>query len=185
MMLPIYTYGQPVLKKIAKDIDKNYKGLNEIIENMFETMDKSEGVGLAAPQIGLSIRLIVIDATPMAEEEKSLENFKKVLINAQIIEEDGTEWYYKEGCLSVPGIREEIKRKPNIRIQYYDENFKFYDEKYDGIKARIIQHEHDHLEGKLLIDRLNPLKKRLLKSKLNNIIKGNVEVKYKVKFAKK
>ncbi len=185
MMLPIYTYGQPVLKKIAKDIDKDYKGLFEIIENMFETMNNSEGVGLAAPQIGLSIRLFVIEATPMAEEEKSLEGFKKVLINAKIIEENGSEWYYQEGCLSVPGIREDIKRKPNIRIQYYDENFKFYDEKYDGIKARIIQHEHDHLEGKLLIDRLNPLKKRLLKSKLNNIIKGNVEVKYKIKFAKK
>lgn len=185
MIFPVYTYGQPILKKVAQEIDENYEGLQELINNMFETMESSDGVGLAAPQIGLSIRLIVIDAAAMAEDEDSLKNFRKVLINPKIISETGVEWAYEEGCLSVPGIREEIKRKPDIHIQYYDENFKLHDEKYDGIKARIIQHEYDHLEGILLVDRLNPLKKRLLKARLNNIIKGNVDVKYKIKFAKK
>ncbi len=185
MILPVYTYGQPVLKKTAKDIDKNYQDLDKLIENMKDTMNNAEGVGLAAPQIGLSIRLIVIDASAMAEDEKSLEGFKKVLINPKIIEEKGVEWAYTEGCLSVPDIREEIKRKPEIRIQYYDQDFNFFDEEYEGIKARIIQHEYDHLEGKLLVDRINPLRKRLLNSKLKNIIKGKIDVKYKIKPVKK
>lgn len=185
MVLPIYVYGSQVLKKIATDIPKNYPDLNILIENMFDTMKHSEGVGLAAPQIGKSIRLFVIDASPMAEDEPSLKDFKKVFINAKIIEEKGEEWYYNEGCLSVPNIREDIKRKPEVHITYYDENFIFYDEWFDGIKARIIQHEYDHLEATLLVDRLSQIRKRILKRKLSDISCGNVDVKYKIIYPNK
>ncbi len=184
MILPIYIYGHPVLKKKAEEITKDYPNLLKLIDDMFETMDKAEGVGLAAPQIGLSIRLIVIDAAPMADEEddkEKLKEFEKVFINLKIVEEEGEEWLYKEGCLSVPNIREEIRRKEKIHVQYYDENWNFFDEWYDGMKARIIQHEHDHLEGIVLPDRLSALKKRLLKSRLTNISIGKFEPKYKVK----
>ncbi|MCK4664826.1 MAG: peptide deformylase [Bacteroidales bacterium] len=183
MILPVYGYGTPVLRKVAKEIDKNFDKLNELIQNMTETMHQSDGVGLAAPQIGKSIRLFIIDASPLEEDDESLKDFKKTFINAQIIEEEGKEWDFKEGCLSLPGIREEVRRKPKIRIQYYDENFNFYDEYYNGIKARIIQHEHDHTEGILFTDRLSPLKKRLLKARLTAITKGKVSIEYKMKFA--
>lgn len=185
MILPILSYGNAVLKKKAEEIGKSYPNLKELIENMFETLYAAPGVGLAAPQIGLSIRLIVIDATGYSDENNpELNGFKKVFINAKIVEEEGEEWLFNEGCLSFPTLREDISRMPKIHIQYYDEEFKFHDEKYDGILARIIQHEYDHTEGKAFIDRLSPLKKQLIKGKLNDIMTGNVDVSYKMKFAK-
>ena len=181
MIYPVQVYGMPVLRKRAKEIDEDYENLQQIIADMFETMRYSDGIGLAAPQIGLSIRLIVIDASPLEDEEDpSLQDFIKVFINPEIIEEEGEEWLFNEGCLSVPTLREEVSRKPNIRIQYYDENFNFLDERYDGTKARIIQHEYDHLNGILFTDRVAPLKKRLLKSKLTAISKGKVDINYKI-----
>ncbi|MBI5218034.1 MAG: peptide deformylase [Bacteroidia bacterium] len=186
MILPILIYGHPVLKKVSKDIDKNYKDLDVLVANMFETMRKADGVGLAASQVGLSIRLIVIDATPLAEDNdvENLKEFQKVLINAEIIEEDGGEWLYKEGCLSVPTLREEVKRKQRVHIRYYDEKWQFHDDWFDGHKARIIQHEYDHLEGILFPDRFSSLKKRILKGKLTAISKGKFETKYKVNIIK-
>jgi peptide deformylase len=180
MIYPIHVYGSPVLRKVAEEIDENYPDLQTIIQDMWRSMEISDGVGLAAPQIGLSIRLFVIDTEPMSDDDESLKNFRKVFINAKIVEESGDAWSYNEGCLSVPTIREDVVRKSTIRIQYYDENFNFFDEVFDGIKARVIQHEYDHLQGKLLIDHVSPLKKRLLKRKLNDISKGNVEVNYKI-----
>ncbi len=182
MLLPITAYGHPTLKKIALDIDKNYPNLDVIIKDMFETMYFSKGVGLAAPQVDLSIRLLTIDATPYATDYPEVKNFKKVMINAHIIEEEGLEWSFNEGCLSVPDIREDVVRKPKIRIQYVDENFNAFDEVFDGIIARIIQHEYDHLEGILFVERLTSLKKMLLKRKLLEISKGNIKVDYRMKF---
>jgi peptide deformylase len=183
MVLPVFAYGHPVLRKIAKDVEKDDKDLKGFIEDLFETMNYSDGVGLAAPQVGKSIRVFVIDASPMAEDDPTLEDFKKIFINAKIVEENGDKWTFNEGCLSIPGIREDVDRHPEIRIQYYDENWEYHDEKYDGIKARIIQHEYDHLDGVLFPDRLAPLKKRLLKARLTAITKGNVDINYKMKFA--
>jgi peptide deformylase len=186
MILPIISYGDPILKKKAQEIGKSYPNLKELIDNMFETMYAAPGVGLAAPQIGLSIRLITIDATGYSDEDNpQLDGFKRAFINAQIIEEEGEEWLFNEGCLSFPTLREDILRKPKIHIQYYDENFEYHDEWFDGILARIIQHEYDHTEGIVFIDRLSSLKKQLIKGKLNDIMTGNVEVNYKMKFAKK
>lgn len=184
MILPIVAYGDPILTEVAKDIDKDYPNLKELIDNMFETMYQAPGVGLAAPQVGLSIRLIVIDASDFADEDESVNGFKKVFINAKMIEEEGEEWIFNEGCLSFPKLREDVERKPNIRIQYYDENFEFHDDRFDGIKARIIQHEYDHVEGILLVDRIDPFKKLLLKRKLSDISKGNVKIGYKIKYYK-
>ena len=161
------------------EINKDYPGLNQSIEDLFETMYNSEGMGLAAPQIGKSIRLFVIDGKPMAEDEPSLADFKKVFINAHISERCGELQPMNEGCLSIPGIREEVMRESHIRISYYDENWQFYDEVYEGYKARIIQHEYDHLQGILFTDKVNPLKRRLLKSKLIAISKGKFEASYK------
>ena len=152
---------------------------------MFETMYSSKGVGLAAPQINKSIRLFVIDASPFADEYPELEGWKKVFINPQILVEEGEEWDFNEGCLSIPGIREDVERKPELILEYEDENFELHEEKFDGVVARVIQHEYDHLEGILFTDHLSPLKKRLLKGKLNDISKGIVDVNYKMKFAKK
>lgn len=191
MILPIVAYGAPVLKREGEEIDENYENLKELIENMFETMYEANGVGLAAPQIDKSIRLFIVDASPFAEVEEGeepdpmaegLEDFKKVFINPIIEEEDGEEWAFNEGCLSIPNIREEVMRKPKIRISYYDENWQYKEEEYDGYAARIIQHEYDHVEGVLFTDHLSPLKKRLLKKKLTNIAKGEVDVKYRMKF---
>lgn len=182
MILPITAYGHPILKKVAQDIDKNYPDLDNIIKNMFETMYYSKGVGLAAPQVDLSIRLLVIDATPYSEDFPETKDFKKVMINAHIIEETGAEWAFNEGCLSVPDIREDILRKPKIRIQYCDENFNQFEKEFDGVAARIIQHEYDHLEGILFVERLAPLKKMLLKRRLTDITKGNIKVDYRMKF---
>lgn len=184
MILPIVAYGDPVLKKVCGDIDEDYNDLNELIKNMFETMENANGVGLAAPQVGLNIRLFVVDASPLAEDEenKDLEGFRKVFINAEINEENGKEWKFNEGCLSIPEIREDVDRKPEIKISYFDEKFTYKEEKISGIAARIIQHEYDHIEGILFTEHLNPLKRRLLKRKLTDISKGNINVNYKMKF---
>ncbi len=182
MTYPVYVYGSPVLRKVAGPVEEDMNGLSRLIEDMFETMYKSDGVGLAAPQVGISKRIFVIDASPMAEENPELEGFKKAFINPVILYREGDEWPFNEGCLSIPNIREDVNRPSDIEIEYYDENFKFYREKFDGIKARIIQHEYDHLEGILFVDRINPLKKRILRGKLNAISKGKVDISYKIKF---
>lgn len=191
MILPVVAYGNPVLKKVAEEIDEDYKDLNKLIADMFETMYEASGVGLAAPQINKSIRLFIVDASPFAEVEEGeepdpmaegLEGFKKVFINPIIEEESGEEWAFAEGCLSIPKLREDVMRKPNIKISYYDENWDFKEEEYDGYAARIIQHEYDHVEGVLFTDYLSPLKKRMLKKKLVNISKGDIEVPYRMKF---
>ena len=184
MILPIVAYGDPVLKKEAEFIEEDYPNLQQLIEDMFETMYQANGVGLAAPQIGKSIRLFVIDGTPFSEdgENPEMEGFKKVFINAEIIEEEGKIWAFNEGCLSIPGIREDVYRKPKLKIRYNDENFNEIEETYEGLAARIIQHEYDHIEGILFTDLLKPLTKRLLKGKLSGISKGNVKVDYKMSF---
>jgi peptide deformylase len=182
MILPIVAYGDPVLRKETEEIDKDYPDLDMLIEDMFETMYNAQGVGLAAPQIGKSIRLFIVDADPFAEDEPELEGFKKVFINPIIIKEEGEEWKFNEGCLSIPGIREYVSRKPKITIEYYDENWNLKEETYDGLAARVIQHEYDHIEGILFTDKLSPLKRKLLKNKLNNIAKGNIKVNYRMRF---
>ncbi len=183
MKFPIIAYGDPVLRRKATAIDPDeYPHIKELIENMFETMYAARGVGLAAPQVGLSMRLFVIDATPFADEDDTLKDFKKVFINANILEEDGEEWPFNEGCLSIPDIREDINRKATLRLSYYDENFKHHEETFSGMAARVIQHEYDHIEGKLFTDKLSPLRKRLIEKKLNDISKGIVDVEYKMKF---
>lgn len=182
MKLPIIAYGDPVLKKVAQDITPDYPGLGELIENMFETMYAAHGVGIAAPQVGLSIRLFVIDATPFADDESELKDFKKVFINAHVVEETGDKWAFNEGCLSIPDIREDVNRQQGVTISYYDENFNHHQETYTGLAARVIQHEYDHIEGKLFTDKLSPLRRAMLKSRLDAISKGNVKVDYKMKF---
>ena len=189
MILPIVAIGDPVLKRVADKIDKDHEGLSDLIENMFETMYKANGVGLAAPQVGKSIRLFIVDAAPFAEDgeegTEKLKNFKKVFINAKIVDETGEEWGFNEGCLSIPGIREEVFRNEKIKIHYYDEKFKEHTESFDGYAARIIQHEYDHIEGILFTDLISPLRKRMLKRKIEEITKGEVDVAYKMKFPKK
>lgn len=183
-ILPIVAYGDPVLKKMAEEIDENYEGLEDLINNMFETMYNASGVGLAAPQIGLSIRLFIVDATPFSDEHPELDGFTKVFINPIILEETGKKWDFNEGCLSIPGIREDVSREPKILIEYYDENWELKEETFDGIAARIIQHEYDHIEGVLFTDRLPALKRRMLKGRLNDITRGNVDVDYRMRFPK-
>jgi peptide deformylase len=191
MILPIVAYGDPVLKKEAEEIEQDYPHLQQLIEDMFETMYEASGVGLAAPQVGRSIRLFVIDGSPFAEDEDEeepdpraadMEGFKRVFINPIIEEEEGKEWPFSEGCLSIPKIREEVLRKERIRVTYYDEKWELHDEWFDGYKARIIQHEYDHIEGILFTDHLSVLKKRLLTKRLSNISQGVVNVDYKMKF---
>ena len=189
MIVPIVAYGDPVLRKVGEDIDTNYPKIKELIANMWETMYNANGVGLAAPQIGLAIRLFIVDTTPFADDEelseveqKALDGFKKVFINAQIEEETGNDWSFNEGCLSIPDIREDIIRKDTIAVTYLDENFKKHTETYNGILARVIQHEYDHIEGVLFTDKISSLKKRLLKGKLGNISKGKISVDYRMRF---
>ncbi|MCX6223503.1 MAG: peptide deformylase [Bacteroidia bacterium] len=182
MILPVYAFGSPVLRKIAVDIAPEYAGLSELVENMFETMKAADGVGLAAPQVGLPIRLFVMDARIYAEHEPSLADFRKVFINAHIVEKGGEEELIEEGCLSIPNIHEDILRRGKIRISYVDESFSPFEEWYEGMAARIIQHEYDHLDGIMFPDLVNPLKKTLLRSKLRDISKGKVAVKYKMIF---
>lgn len=183
MILPIYTYGHPVLRKDGEIITKDYPKLKELIDNMIETMIEAPGVGLTAHQVGVPIRLITIDASAFAEDEPELEDFKRVMINAEVIEESGEEWLFNEGCLSFPLIREDVMRKPVVKVKYFNENFEEQIETLDGIAARIFQHEYDHSRGELFIDKLSPLRKRMLKSKLNDIIKGKIKASYRVKFA--
>ena len=189
MILPIVAYGDSVLKKKAIDIKKNYPELKKLISNMFKTMYAAQGVGLAAPQVGLSIRLFIIDTFPFSEEESlsdadknQLKSFKKTFINPEIIEENGSNWNFNEGCLSIPNVREEITRKSEIKIRYLDENFKTHIDKYDGLVARVIQHEYDHIEGVLFTDKVSNFKKRLIKSKLKSITLGKVDVNYAMRF---
>jgi peptide deformylase len=189
MILPIRAYGDPVLKKVAKDIEPGHPGLEQLISDMFETMYEANGVGLAAPQIGQSIRLFIVDASPFAEdedgkptEEAHLKDFKKVFINPYIVEEEGEEWGFEEGCLSIPGIREEVYRAERIVLQYQDEQFNEHEEEFSGFAARVIQHEHDHLDGILFTDHLAPLRQRLLQGKLRDIGKGKCDARYKMRF---
>ncbi|HOI86914.1 MAG TPA: peptide deformylase [Lentimicrobium sp.] len=182
MIMPIVAYGHPTLRKKAEDITKDYPGLQQLIADMFETMYVSNGVGLAAPQVNRSIRLIVMDATPYADEFPGETNLKRVFINAKIVEETGEEWSFNEGCLSIPEIREDVMRRSELRMQYYDENFEFHDERITGVLARVIQHEYDHLEGILFVDRINPLRKIMLKRKLTEITKGMVKTDYRMLF---
>jgi len=186
MILPVHVYGMPVLRKRAKEIEPDFEDLDQLIENMFETMYYADGVGLAAPQIGKSLRLIVIDASEIEDEsDPSLKDFKIVLINPKILEEEGEKWEFIEGCLSLPNIREEVYRKPNIVLEYYDRDLNRHEEEFDGVKARIIQHENDHLDGILFIDKIAPIRKRLLQSKLKAISKGLGEINYKIVHPKK
>ncbi|MGY8923117.1 MAG: peptide deformylase [Flavobacteriales bacterium] len=192
MILPIVAYGAPVLKKEAAEISKNYPNLDRLIENMWETMYASNGVGLAAPQIGLSIRLFVVDTAPFSGDDEldeleaiKLKSFKKVFINPELIEEDGPIWEFNEGCLSIPDVREDVSRHDRIMIHYFDEQFEEQRLMLTGLSARVVQHEYDHIEGVLFTDHLTPLKRRLLKNRLNSISKGTIQVDYPMKFPKK
>jgi len=189
MILPIIAYGDPVLRKVGVDIDKADPNLAALIENMKETMVQAQGVGLAAPQIGKAIRLFIVDTSPFGadedledEERAFLSNFKKTFINAKILSEAGDEWAFSEGCLSIPDIREDVFRQEKVTIEYFDENFVKHTDVLDGIAARVVQHEYDHIEGILFTDKISSLKKRLIKKKLENISKGNVNPDYRMKF---
>lgn len=183
MVYPIVVYGDPVLRKKAVEIEKG-TDLTQLLEDLYETMHSAQGIGLAAPQIGKSIRLFVVDGTALNkdddEAEGGLENFKQAFINPVMLEEQGTPWDFEEGCLSIPNIREKISRKDTIKIKYYDEQWNLKTEEFDGMKARVIQHEYDHIEGKLFIDYLTPLRKRMLKGKLTDISKGDVKTEYRI-----
>jgi len=186
MTYPIYLYGHPVLRKETKDISPDYPNLSSLLENMYETMYKADGVGLAAPQIGLEDRILVVDLVSCAEADPSCADFKKAFINAHIIEREGEEEIMEEGCLSIPNIHEKVARPSRIRLQYLDENLNPHDEVFEGYKARVIQHEYDHLDGILFVDRISGIRKQLIRSKLNKIMSGNVNCSYKVKrFPKK
>ena len=182
MFLPIIAYGSDVLRKKCIEINSDYPELDILLENMWETMYESSGVGLAAPQINRAIRIFLIDTEPFMEEDEEENSIKKVFINPTILEEEGEEWSFNEGCLSIPDIREEVIRKSIITIKYQDENFEWHTDTFDGFTARVIQHEYDHIEGKLFIDYISPLRKRMIKRKLVNISKGNIEVGYRMKF---
>ncbi len=184
MILPIYAFGMDVLRRKADSINSQYEGLQALINNMFDTMYGSNGIGLAAPQIGLSIRLFIVDGCKI-DDDKTTKNLKQVFINAKMIQEFDAPWEYEEGCLSIPFVRADVKRSSKITLQYVDENFIEKTETYEGVAARIIQHEYDHIEGILFTDRISPLKRSMLKKKLQNISKGFVQVAYKMKFPKK
>lgn len=190
MILPIYGYGEAVLRKVCEDIPQDYSNLTETLSNMYETMYNAYGVGLAAPQVGLAIRLFVIDTTPFAESDEvskeeavQLKDFKQTFINAKIIKEEGEIWGFNEGCLSIPDVREDVFRHDTITIEYFDENFVKKTETYNGLKARVIQHEYDHIEGILFTDHLSMLKKKLVGKKLQNIMEGKARPDYRMKFA--
>ena len=192
MILPIYGYGDPVLRKVGEDISSEYPNLQEIIVNMYETMYNAYGVGLAAPQVGLAIRLFVIDTEPFsdsedltAEEQNQLKGFKQTFINAKMLKEEGEEWGFNEGCLSIPDVREDVYRQEKITLEFYDENFNKKTEVYDGLIARVIQHEYDHIEGILFTDKIAMLKKTLIKKKLQNIMDGKARPDYRMKFCNK
>ncbi len=189
MVLPVVAYGDPVLRKVSHEIDQDYKNLNELIENMFDTMYDSNGVGIAAPQIGKDIRLFIVDCSPFEEDEDyedvkdELKNFKRIFINPkQIGSSEGDEWTFTEGCLSIPNIHEDVTRPESVTLEYFDENWEKHTETFSDIRARVIQHEYDHLEGKLFIDYISSFKKKLISNKLKNITKGKVNTSYKMKF---
>ena len=189
MILPIVGYGDPVLRKVGEDIAADYPNLKELIFNMFDTMYNAYGIGLAAPQVGLPIRLFVIDMVPFSddedmspEEQQKLKTCKKAFINAKILKEEGELWSFNEGCLSIPNVREDVSRHERITVQYQDEDFNIHTEVFDGLTARVIQHEYDHIEGVLFTDHLSPLKKKLLLKRLGNITQGAIQVDYKMSF---
>ncbi|AEW86051.1 peptide deformylase [Flavobacterium columnare] len=191
MIYPIVGYGDPVLRKVGENISEDYPNLKEVIANMYETMYKAHGVGLAAPQVGLAIRLFIVDTEPFSdtedlskEEATQLKGFKKTFINAKILKEEGEEWAFNEGCLSIPDVREDVYRHERITIEYFDENFVKKTEVYDGLVARVIQHEYDHIEGVLFTDKISTLKKTLIKKKLQNIMEGKARPDYRMRFAK-
>lgn len=181
MILPIYLYGQSVLRKVTEDITPDYPELKKLIQDMFETVEQAEGIGLAAPQIGLPIRLVIIDLTPLADESPECADFKKVYINAHIIETSEETDSMDEGCLSLPGIHEKVTRPSRIHVQYMDENFVEHDEWVDGFLARVMQHEFDHLEGKVFVDRISPLRRQMNKNRLSNLLNGKAHCTYKTK----
>lgn len=192
MILPILGYGSPVLRVVGERLSSDYPNLKETIANMYETMYNAYGVGLAAPQVGLSIRLFVIDTTPFSDDEDlpdaeqiELKGFKRTFINAKMLKEEGEEWGFNEGCLSIPDVREDVYRKEKITIEYYDEDFNLKTEVFDGLIARVIQHEYDHIEGILFTDLISSLKKQLVKKKLQNIMEGKTRPDYKMKFCNK
>lgn len=189
MIYPVVAYGDPVLRKKAKEVTPDYPNLEQIIENMWETMYDASGVGIAAPQVGMPLRIFVIDAAPFADdpdldarEQEVLKGFKKVFLNAQVIEESGEEWAFNEGCLSIPNVREDVFRQEQVTIKYHDEHFNEHTETFTGLAARVVQHEYDHIEGVLFTDKISSLKKRLIKGKLANISKGKVRVDYRMRF---
>ena len=183
MILPIYAFGYKVLKKEAKPIEKDHEKLEELIANMWDTMYNANGVGLAGPQVGLSLRIFMVDTAQMEKDEDEIKKgIKKTFINAEILEEEGEFWAYEEGCLSIPHIRGDVERQKKIKIKYFDENFVEHIEEYDGINARVIQHEYDHIEGKLFTEKLKPLKKKMIKRKLEKIRAGKIETEYRMKF---
>ncbi len=199
MILPIVVYGDPVLRKMGEDIDKNYEDLDQLIKDMFETMYKAKGVGLAAPQVGKAIRLFIVDTHPFAEvdeddededeeftaeERKELEAFKRVFINARVVSEEGSEWKFNEGCLSIPKIREDVLRKPEVVLEYVDEKFKKHKDTFTGVIARVIQHEYDHINGILFTDKISPFKRKMIAGKLADISKGKISADYKIKVYK-
>ena len=181
MILPITAYGNPILRKETEDIDENYPNLSALLENMFETMKNAEGVGLAAPQIGLNIRLFIVDLSCLAEENPEFADYKKVMINPEMVEMFGDDVSMEEGCLSLPSVSETVVRKNKVVINYLDENFVEHEEEYTGFPARVIQHEYDHLEGKLFVDRISGIRRQLIRGKLNNISSGKVNCKYRLK----
>jgi len=182
MILPIYAYGQPVLTKIGADITPEYDGLEKLLADMWETMYHAQGIGLAAPQIGRSIRLFLVDTVQVMDEGEEADGVKQAFINAQIIEESGKGWDYEEGCLSIPHIRGDVHRLETVTIKYFDENFEEHTKTYSGVNARVIQHEYDHIDGKLFVDKLKPLKKKLISRKLESIKKGKVRADYRLRF---
>lgn len=189
MILPIVAYGDPVLRKETREIEKDMPGLDKLIDNMFETMYAAGGVGLAAPQVGRDLRLFIVDASGFVDDEEedseNLKDFTHTFINPVMIDEDGAEWAFNEGCLSIPEIREDVNRKPKIRMRWMDRDWNEHEEEFDGLKARVIQHEYDHIEGVLFTDYLSPLRKRILKGRLSNISKGKIRVNYRMKFPQK
>jgi len=187
MVLPVYVYGMSVLRKTAQDIPEDFEELDQLIADMYETMHASDGVGLAAPQVGKSLRIFLVDTTPMGESGKDPElmDFKKVFINPIILEEWGDPWAFEEGCLSLPNIREDVTRPSHVRIEYYDETWNLKEEEYDGIRARVIQHEYDHLEGKLFVDLVSPIRRKLLSARLNAISHGRADCDYRMVYPKK
>lgn len=184
MILPIYAYGQSVLRKVGQPIGPDYKDLGQLIEDMYETMYNAHGVGLAAPQVGRDIRLFVVDTMQLDKPDQPAKGFKRAFINAELLEEDGAPWMYEEGCLSIPDLHADIERNPVIRLRYQDIDWNIHEETFDGYNARVIQHEYDHIEGILFIDRMKPLKRRMINRKLEKIKKGEVDIDHPMRFAR-